>query len=203
MKKITKITYACEACNHEYDTPQEAWECESRGIAIPEFKQFEVVELVNLRPGETLRIESGFEFSFQPGLKAVVHDNPSEGTNPHLLPNNYSLYFSTPEGEGHHFGSSVPREYLKKVRVKSGLTCPLCKSTAGPVKQRIYDYLHYSPVLLFLKMVSAQTCTKCNVKFFTDAQSKKVELLMRKELKAKAKWPIADTKRLVKEYAFQ
>ncbi|MBI2674322.1 MAG: hypothetical protein HYX22_01090 [Candidatus Yanofskybacteria bacterium] len=202
MKKVVKTTYACEICDYEYDTAQRALECEEGGIAIPEFKQFEVVELVNLRPGEILRVESGFEFPFQPGLKAVIHDNATENANPHLLPQKYSLYFSTPRGR--QLGSSVPREFLKRVRVKSGLTCPLCKSTAGPTQTKIaYDYLNYSPFLPFLSTVSAQKCTKCNVMFFTDAQSMKTESLLREKLRSNGRWPMADTRKLVREAAFQ
>lgn len=202
MKRVVKVTYACEICDHKYDTPQGALECERTGIAIPEFKRFEVVELINLRPGETLRMESGFEFPFQPGLKAVIHENANESTNPHLLPSKYSLWFSTLKER--QFGSSVPREFLKKVRVKSWPTCPLCKSPTGPVQiETPYDYLYYSPFLPSLRRVTARMCAKCNVKFFTDDQSKKVESLMKKELKTKVKWPIADTKKLVKECAFE
>ena len=93
MKKAVKTTYACEICDEEYDTGQKALECEKRGIAIPKFKQFEVVKLINLRLGETLRMESGFKFPFQPGLKAVIHDDANEDYWPdrHLLPCAYDV----------------------------------------------------------------------------------------------------------------
>jgi len=202
LKKVVEVTYACEICDREHNTAQRALECEKRGIAIPEFKHFEVVELINLKSGETLIMESRLRFPFQPGLKAVIHENSDEECdNPHLLPYKYSLYFSTPEGL--QLGSGVSREFLKKVRIKDGLTCPLCKSPANPIRERAYDYLYYSVGLPLLTKISVQRCTGCNVKFFTYAQSVKVGLLMIKKLRAKAKWPIANTKKLVREFDFQ
>ena len=49
MKKIVKRFYVCEICFHEFNTPQNALECEKRGLALSEFKEYEVVEFANLK----------------------------------------------------------------------------------------------------------------------------------------------------------
>jgi len=52
--------------------------------------------------------------------------------------------------------------------------------------------------VLFL-LLEVQVCSHCNAKFFTTEQARKAEARIR----MKVKWPIADTKKLIKEDAFE
>lgn len=203
MKKVVKTTYACGICNHEYDKPEGALECEKSGTAIPEFKQFEVIELVGIKPGELIQTVSGHKIPFRPGMKAVIHDNAKGGwPDPHLLPKAYEVWVlkvSQSHKDKRELISGVEREYLKRAGTKRGLICPLCESATFPVQERSYDYFQFGSGLPLLENISARECKECDAKFFTDSQSLGVETTIRKRIK----WPIANTEKLVREYQFE
>ena len=206
MKKIVKSTYACEICSHEFDTPQNALECEKRGLALPEFKEYEVVEFANLRGVVKAQTISGFKIQIKNGTKAIIKDDTREDLpNPHLLPLEYDVWVHTPGktiGDRVVFretAGSVGRKNLRKVHIVNGNMCPLCNMTLVQSNQdKSYLYLGLDHKIPFLA-VEVQVCLYCNAKFFTTEQARKAEALTRK----KVKWPIADTKKLVKEDAFE
>lgn len=203
--KIVKITYSCGICNHEYAKRESAVECEMQGVALPEFKCFEVVEIIGVKYGESLNVSSGLEVPFQTGMKAIIHDNAEESLrnlNPHFLPTNYDVWLSisTPLGSlRRELACHVHRKYLKRLRTRDGFTCPLCKSITVSTQEFGYTYLGLGTQLPMLKRVSAQKCKICNAKFFTDAQSLKTESI----IKNRCRWSIANTQKLIQKDAFQ
>lgn len=201
MKKVVKTTYACGICDDEYDKPEDALECEKKGVAIPEFKQFEVVKIIDFKFGLLLKASSGFKTPFWTGIKAVVHNNPARSwPNPHLLPYAYEIWISTLGGPYKKELISIPRKHLKRVRIRGGLICPLCESVASPAnKTGFYNFFSFGSKLPHLINISMRRCQECNVEFFTDDQSLKVETTLRKKIK----WPIANTRTLIRESAFQ
>ena len=206
MKKIVKSTYACEICSLEFDTSQDALECEKRGLALPEFKECEVVEFANLKGVVKAQTVSGFKIEIKNGTKAIIKDDAREDwPNPHLLPLAYDVWVHTPNktiGDRAIFreiASCVGRKNLKKVRIVSSNMCPFCNAVSVQNDwDKSYTYLglgHKIPLLV----VEVQVCLHCNAKFFTTEQARKAEARIR----MKVKWPIADTKKLIKEDAFE
>ena len=206
MKKIVKSTYACGICFHEFNTPQGALECEQRGLALPEFKEYEVVEFVNLKGVVKAQTISGFKIEIKNGTKAIIKDDTREDLpNPHLLPLEYDVWVHTPGktiGDRAVFrdiAGSVGRKNLRKIRIVSSNLCPLCNAMWVQTDwTRTFAYLGLGRKVPFLSL-EVQVCFHCNAKFFTTEQARKAEALTRK----KVKWPIADTKKLVKEDAFE
>lgn len=200
MKKVVKTTYACEICFNEFDTEQDALRCEKRGVAISEFKKFEAVEFTGLKDVVEATTVSGFRVGIRNGTRAVVQTE--DWPNSHYLPLGYDVWVLTP---GQKIGdrpvfkemmSGIDRKFLKKVHVSRDGRCHLC---AGTILTLVYyTYLGIGHELPYLT-VDVQKCSKCNVKFFTSAQSKNVDKLVRQ----KCCWQIASTKKLIKENAFQ
>ena len=184
MKKIVKSTYACEICSHEFDTPQNALECEKRGLALPEFKEYEVVEFANLRGVVKAQTISGFKIQIKNGTKAIIKNDAKEDwPNPHLLPQEYDVWVHTPGktiGDRAVFREivgNVGRKNLRKVHIVNGNICPLCNTTLVKNKQdKSYSYLGFDRNLPLLR-VRGQLCSHYNADFFTKEQSKKVETL--------------------------
>lgn len=195
-KKVT-ITYLCEICLSEFPYQESALVCEKRGVAIPDFKSNEVIELVGLLQ---VTVFSGFKVKLQNGTKGIVNSGGcgrrDDYVEPHKLPAYYEVWIQTPGGPDKKEIVEILRENLRKVIVKDGAFCPLCASAAKPVKEVCHMFLTTKSELPLLKNVPMQKCSNCNAEFFTTEQSKKVELLVRKKIK----WPVANTQRLLKEF---
>lgn len=199
-EKKVAVTYLCEICLDEHDSEKDALVCEARGIAIPEFKRREVAELVNWPVGMNATTLSGYKVAVPSGTKVVVYDQEADGTiNPHLLPAYYEVWLRTPNGQYKRELTVVSRENLKKITIKDGSTCPLCLSKAEATKIGCDPFLALGSGLPLLKNLPAHKCTDCNTEFFTTDQSARAQTLMSK----KAKWPLANTKRLILEHQFQ
>ena len=200
-KKVT-VTYLCEICSSEYGNKEGALECEKGGIAVPEFKRFEVAELVGFSDKEQNFVEasSGLKFEVRNGMKVVVQDcgGVSSSINPHLLPFYYEVWFYPGSPFKKHL-VSFSRENIRKIAIKNGTICPLCSRSAFTTDYIFGPVLTLGSGLPFLRNIPIQGCCYCEVKFFTTQQLKKVELFIKKN----TKWPLANTRRLVEELRFQ
>jgi len=75
-KRNIVITYTCDICHHEHTTEEKALACEARGLAVPEFKRYEVVKLVFPPPdSRDMIVSSGFRFNVKNGTKMIISDN--------------------------------------------------------------------------------------------------------------------------------
>ena len=199
-KKVT-VTYLCQICLDEHKNRADALQCEERGVAIPEFKRHEVVELVGSSSNKYITVSSGFNFRIQDGTKGVVHDDGGndDKIDPHLLPAYYEVWIQTSGGPYKRELATVARKYLRKVTINDGASCPLCASSAEMAKDICSPFLTIGSGLFLFKNVPTHKCSNCCVEFFTTKQAKKVELLAKKRIK----WPLADTHRLIRELEFR
>lgn len=181
-RKVT-VTYLCGICSYEYQSQEDARDCEKDGVAIPEFERKEVVKLV------------GFP-DVPSGTKGIIHSEGGESDfNPHLLSVYYEVWTKN------YFGSikrklvCISREHLVKVEVEDNVCCPLCNSNSR-AQEGTFD----SDCWLFpLVKVVIQKCLGCGAEFLTTNQLRKAQLIVQK----KVRWPLVDTRRLVKEHQFQ
>jgi hypothetical protein len=206
-KKVVTTKFACGICETEFETREAALECEKQGVALPEFKRFEVVEFVNLSETVMTRTVSGFQTLVQNGTKAVIYDNAKEGQpDPHLLPLAYDVWLYTPGAKIGNRDSLrelalvVEQNLLKRVGINNDNCCPLCGSGNVATTREVvaYDYLGLRSGLPLLKEVEVQKCSNCTVTFLTTAQSRKIDQLVRQ----RCKWPIANTKKLIRNHEF-
>jgi DNA-directed RNA polymerase subunit RPC12/RpoP len=201
-KEKTVTTYLCEICGGEHQNKDNAIVCENRGIAVPEFKRYEVVELVGL--SSVVVVSSGLKLPIQPGTKAVVHDDGGDEEtkiDPHLLPTFYEVWVKTPNGSHKSQIAVVRRENMKKTFLNDGsIFCPLCGHRTQSIKSVASPYLSIvSGGLPPLKDMPMERCINCNVEFFTSQQSERADLFIFNN----TKWKLADTKLLVKEHQFR
>jgi len=203
-KKNVIITYTCDICHHEHATKESALACEARGLAVPQFKHYEVVKLVFPAPASRdMTVSSGFQFSVKNGTKMIITDNGRDDIpNPHMLPYNYDAWIQTsgrPDGDHREIIGGISRMFLRKVSIKNGSACPLCGSTTRQVKQYLTGLLCFGDGFPTIKNIPMHKCQKCGIRFFSDDQLRNAESKMRN----KAKWSIADTRRLIKERQFE
>lgn len=205
--KKVKISYLCNICYEEYIESGNlvALECESRGVALPEFKTGQVVKLIGLPDeGADATVYSGHKVHVQNGHKAIVHwDDVNDRYNPHLLPQYYEAWLATPGNPSHYKRelARLSREHLAPTSVRNGLKCPLCSSDAHLSKNfmgRIYIGLG-GTILPFAKKMKAYQCVNCNAVFLTDEQSLRINEFVEKNIK----WSLRDTKKLIREHEFQ
>jgi DNA-directed RNA polymerase subunit RPC12/RpoP len=202
-KKVT-VTYLCEICSEEHQSRISALLCEREGVAVPEFKRFEVAELFGFSDKEqkVVNVSSGARFKVGNGMKVVVHDDGGDRNgfpNPHLLPAYYEVWIQTIRGLYRKELASFSRENLRKVKIKDGTICPLCGSRAETAKEMCSPVLTFGSEFSLLSNASIQKCLNCGGKFFTAQQLRVVEMFIKKN----SKWPLANTRRLVEERRFQ
>jgi len=203
-KKNVITTYTCDICHHEHTTEEKALACEARGLAVPEFKRHEVVKLVFPPPDtRNITVSSGFQFNVKSGTKMIISDNAKEEvSNPHMLPDNYDAWIQTsgrPDGDHREMIDGISRMFLRKVSIKNGAVCPLCGSVTRQIKEHLFGLLCFGDGFPTIKDIPVHKCRRCGVVFFSDDQLRNVESRMRN----KAKWPIADTRRLIREGQFE
>lgn len=197
IKKVT-VTYLCKICLiREYESREGALSCEERGVAIPEFKRYEVVELFGLLAAQAT-VSSGYKVKVRDGTRGVVCDEGGDKHDPHRLPFYYEVWIQTIGGPYKKELALISRESLGKVTVKDGTICPLCSSSAKISKDVCSPFLTMGNGLPLLTNMPLQKCSHCNIEFFTTEQSERVELLVKK----KTKWSLANTQRLIKEHLF-
>ena len=200
-KKIVRVTYACGICSSEHEKREDAIECENRGLAMPEFKRHEVVELINFPPASTVVVSSGYRFALGSGIEGVVHtDGLEEGSpNPHLLPARYDVWLKTPGGPYKKELATFDREDLKRAAVKNSDPCPLCGSAECRKKLTSGSLLSLEDRFPFLRRIPVRVCSNCDVEFFTTEQSRYAKAIA---LERKS-WLLADTRRLIRKREFQ
>ncbi len=201
-KKKVSITYLCEICLSGYKNRIDALACENSGVAIPEFKCHEVVQLVGLSAGVNVTPLSGFKFELKNGILGIIHDIESYvdlNINPHLLPAGYSIWIRTLSEPSQRELINISREKLRKVTVREGTACLLCASRIETKKDFYSPVFNLGSKLPFLKDIPICCCLNCNAEFFTTKQSRNVDLLIQKKIK----WPLADTRHLVRKCQFQ
>lgn len=200
---VVTTTYSCNICFEEYQSLDDAVQCEGRGVALPEFKEHEVVELINIPADKEATVASGHKTAIQNGMKAVVHsDDFEEKHNPHQLPAYYEVWIATPNGKYDREITGFSRENLKKAVVEGGSRCPLCLTEAILTEGIMSRYLCLMDGLPHIGKVPMYECKKCNAEFFTDSQSRYVELATKREMKRMRK-KLANTKQLIKKKEFQ
>lgn len=122
-KKVT-ITYLCKICLGEYKSRKGALGCEKQGIASPEFKRDEVVELVGIPTKEKIIFLSGRAVQYRKiegGLGKIIedyYDDEEDGFNPHFLPDFYLVCFETPGGKE---VAVIPRQNLRHAAVDGAI----------------------------------------------------------------------------------
>lgn len=202
-KVVVTNTYSCNICFEEYQSLDDAVQCERRGIALPEFKEHEIVELINIPAGKKATVVSGHKTVIQNGMKAVIHsDNFKEKHNPHQLPAYYEVWIATPNGKYNREVTGFSRENLKKAVVENGSQCPLCSLEATLTEKIHGGYLCSMDGLPYIGKVLMYKCKNCNAEFFTDSQSRYVELATKRKMK-RTKKKLANTKQLIKKKEFQ
>ena len=205
-KRNIVITYTCDICHHEHTTEEKALACEARGLAVPEFKRYEVVKLVFPPPdSRDMIVSSGFRFNVKNGTKMIISDNArarDDIPNPHMLPDNYGAWIQTsghPDGDHREIIGGISRMFLGKVSIKNGSVCPLCGSVTHQIKEHLFGLLGFGDGFPTIKNIPMHKCRRCGIVFFSDDQLRNAEFRMR----SKSKWPIVDTRRLIKEHQFE
>ncbi len=198
---VVTTTYSCNICFEKYQSLDAAFQCENKGVALPEFKEHEVVELINIPAGKEATVSSGHKTAIQNGMKAVVHSDDLEKYNPHQLPAYYEVWIATPNGKYDREITGFSRENMKRTVVEDGSRCPLCSSETTLTKGISWMSGNGLPLSLMRK-VRMYECKKCNVEFFTDSQLRYLDLLTKRTMK-RMKKKLANTKQLIKKREFQ
>ena len=194
----TEIIWKCNLCHSEHSSKEAAQDCEKRGLALPEFKKW---DLVLIKPKDSK------EF-----LGEVVSYGPDEGfPDPHMLPGYYDVNVTYRDyNPGNHkplennslrrHGITIPRDVMKPYIIKSGAICPMCESPSIRKEvQRVYD--PYCLLQLnFLVNIELSRCGSCGLYFFNKTQSRVVTRKILSKLRGKK---LADTKRLAREHEYQ
>ncbi len=200
VQEIKTYLFQCEVCGKVHQSSRRhaaevaALQCEKSGIALPEFKTFDVVYAHNGK-GQTLR---GI-------VLRIIHWD-----NSHLLPKIYIVSF------GRHNMREVLRENMKAANVPARkgdkLACPICNSgkvleanfedyhpysNAGHVGLTAYPRMHP----LVIHGVAISWCRDCSSSFFTSEQSRLVSREIKNIFKG-ISMPIANRAELIRHNRF-
>lgn len=187
-RKIERVSWGCDLCGQEYTAEASAKECENRGVAIPEFKGFELV-VATLSDGKKV-------------IAQILGYGPEDGVqNPHEVPDLYDISISerdyNPSGRrknGRHPCTMrawpyYPRTGIIRLHiVEVGANCPICDSPK--IDQDMER--HYSPYQngSLGSMASAPICRcgECGLRFFNRTQQESVnrwaKIFVRSHIKA-------------------
>lgn len=168
-KKITTVRFACSVCERKHTRKEAAEKCESKGIAVPEFHQCQVVEYI----GESDKHKPS------KGSKVIVlshgHRIYLKPTYIHQVPSIYEVYFRNDVGL---WSARIDYYLLKKITDFDGDHCPLCGSIEVFDSTR-EDYQIFTSLfpkkLPQLGTVVCKECPNCKRKFFTSDQFAEVE----------------------------
>jgi YgiT-type zinc finger domain-containing protein len=168
-RKITKTYYTCELCGSEYDNKESARACEKRGLFLPTFFEFDVVE-VKQNNGKV-----------QIGVVVKDYYEDSSRKAAHSDAGGYAVRFKA--GETTYIFHPLSLSTLKF----KGKNCPLCKSSN--VSSIIQD--HWVPsnkwAIPEIKNIEVSRCVSCGTRFFSDNQARTA----RKRIKNSLRVPIA------------
>lgn len=197
-KRVVHITWACKYCYQEHDAKAAALTCENSGLALPEFKRWDLV---------LVKLDSGKEI-----IGEIVNYGPDEGfLNPHELPGYYDVNVAYGDYNPHNYkprdynpfrrySITVSRDKMKPYRIRSKSACPMCRSTV--IKREVEELYspYYFPQFGFMKNIELSRCGNCGLYFFNKKQNEVVTAKILVKLKGKK---LADTKKLVREHRYQ
>lgn len=180
--KQTIVSWTCNVCYKEHSTEKQAVACENQGIALPEFKNLDLVT-ITFKDGKGIM---GQIIDYGP-------DDDDERQNPHWFPDCYGVNITYRDYNpwkykprdnnplrmmGH---SGFPRKMME-LYIAEGSVCPICQSP-NISRTTEYFYLPYCQLWsIDIDGVEVCNCGNCNLRFFNKKQSNLVNQKIRAKL---------------------
>lgn len=186
--------YECPICLRQYEDEIFTEACKNSGIAVPEYKRYEVIHIYNYK---------GVDSKMTPIVGEVLnHLSFLSLVNPHKLPFFYNIRTVWPSESG-----VFPRDLILKRRPNVQKDyCPFCKLTdIKKVKEKKYEPYPFLSQCFDYKLeitnLEISQCNDCGKKFFSSKQSQLVDKKINTMFQAKH-IKTADTKKLIRRNWF-